>query len=198
MPPTDPRKRLPSADRRQQILEASARLFVERGFEAVTVGDIAITLGISRPTVYSYFPSTESILDALLDARLHTLLNRLEPLLASQPKLPPGSAAPNLIAPVFRFLLEERDTLTLLHSGGGPVFRARQHDFLREVARRLPLDPALPAHDHPHLLLIITTLLDSLAYRAANDPAIHPAELAHALSSFVRGGVRELLEHEAN
>ena len=47
-------------------MQAAALLFVERGFEGVSMADIAQALGVSRPTVYTYFPSPESILDALL------------------------------------------------------------------------------------------------------------------------------------
>ncbi|WP_221090860.1 TetR/AcrR family transcriptional regulator [Deinococcus aquaedulcis] len=187
MPPADSRKRLPSADRRQQILDTAAALFVQRGFEAVGMGDLASALGTSRATVYSHFPSPESILDALLDERLHQLLGRLEPLLAHLPRPVPGG--PGLIEPVFEFLLAERDTLALLHSGGGPSFRARQTHFLSEVARRLPLDPATPGHGDATLLLIVTTLLDALAYRAISDPDLDTAALARTLGAFVRGGV---------
>ncbi|MBZ9713594.1 TetR/AcrR family transcriptional regulator [Deinococcus multiflagellatus] len=192
MPVADPRKRLPSADRRQQILDTAATLFVQRGFEAVGMGDLAGALGTSRATVYSYFPSTESILDALLDERLHRLLTRLEPLLAHLPWQSPG--APGLIEPVFGFLLAERDTLALLHSGGGPSFRDRQTHFLSEVARRLPLDPAVPGHGHAGLLLIITTLLDALAYRVISTPALDAEALARTLGVFVRGGVLATLD----
>lgn len=190
MTASEPRKRLPSADRRQQILEAGAALFVERGFEAVTMGDIAAALGTSRPTIYSYFTSTEAVLDALLEGRLSALLARLEPVLAA-PTAP--GAMPHLIEPVFALLRDERDTLALLHSGGGPTFRARHHRFLNEIARRLPLAPGVPAHGHPTLLLIITTLLDALAYRAATDPDVHEGDLARSLGAFVRGGALELL-----
>lgn len=187
MPAADSRKRLPSADRRQQILDTAAALFVERGFEAVGMGDLAAALGTSRATVYSYFASPEGILDALLGERLLQLLGRLEPLLAHLPR--PGPGSPGLIEPVFQFLLAERDTLALLHSGGGPSFHARQTHFLSEVARRLPLDPATPGHGHATLLLIVTTLLGALAHRAISDPALNPDELARTLGAFVRGGV---------
>ncbi|WP_027482880.1 TetR/AcrR family transcriptional regulator [Deinococcus pimensis] len=193
MTAAEPRKRLPSADRRRQILDAGARLFVERGFEAVTMGDIAAALGTSRPTIYSYFTSPEGILDALLDERLHLLLARLEPLLT--PAAGQGDV-PNVIEPVFDLLLRERDTLALLHSGGGPSFRKRQHDFHDEVARRLPLGSDHPGRAHPTVLLVVTTLLSSLAYRAATDPAVDAAGLARTLRALVRGGVREVLGHD--
>ncbi|MEW6420999.1 MAG: helix-turn-helix domain-containing protein [Deinococcota bacterium] len=189
------RKRLPSADRRQQILDASAVLFIERGYEAVTMGDIAGTLGVSRPTIYSYFTSTEAILDALLTQRLDALLSRLEPLLGG---LSAGTGQPNLIETVFCFLLGEHETLALLHSGGGPIFRARRHAFLKELGTRLQLNPGLRVRLSPALLLILTTLLDSLAFRATTDPDVDREELIRALNAFVRGGLGQLRESAEN
>lgn len=178
-------RRLPSADRRREILHASARLFVERGFEAVTVGDVAAALGISRPAVYSYFPSTGAVLDALLQERLQDLLARLDPLLRRD-----QAADTDLIGTVFRFLLGERKTLALLHSGGGPTFQARRFAFLRELGARLPLNREMPLGRDPALLLIVTTLLDGLAFRATADPQVDPEALARALTAFAHGGLR--------
>ncbi|WP_051935475.1 TetR/AcrR family transcriptional regulator [Deinococcus sp. YIM 77859] len=183
-----PRRRLPSADRRQQILDVSARLFVERGFEAVSMGDIARALGVSRPTIYSYFTSTEGVLAALLDERLHALLARLGPLLAAR------AGQPDLIEAVFSFLRGEEDTLALLHSGSGASFQARRHAFLDDLGARLRHNPDLLAPHDPLLLLIITTLLDSLAYRVVTDPAVDAERLGRTLGAFVRGGVRSSLE----
>ncbi|EYB69282.1 TetR family transcriptional regulator [Deinococcus phoenicis] len=191
----DHRKRLPSADRRQQILDVSARLFVERGYEAVTMGEIARALGVSRPTIYSYFTSTEAVLDVLLQERLHDLLGRLEPLLSGARMRPaPGAEPPSLIAAVFRFLLGECDTLALLHSGGGPTFQARRSAFLNDLGARLQLNPALQIRRNPALLLIVTTLLDSLAFRAATDPGVDTEQLVRSLDAFVRGGVGPWLD----
>lgn len=183
-----PRKRLPSADRRQQILEASARLFVARGFEATGMGEIAQALGVSRPTIYSYFTSTEEVLGALLDERLRDLLARLEPLLAAH------AGQPGLIGPVFHFLLDEHDTLALLHSGSGAEFQARRRRFLDDLGSRLKRSPGLLARQDGDLLLIITTLLDSLAHRAVTDPGLDVRRLTCTLGAFVRGGVQAVLE----
>ncbi|GAA5513903.1 hypothetical protein Dcar01_02652 [Deinococcus carri] len=172
----------------------SARLFVERGYEAVTMGDIASALGISRPTVYSYFASTEAVLEALLAERLRALLERLEPLLGSLDPLSPPAGCPSPLVAIFRFLLGERDTLALLHSGGGPSFRARRHAFLNELGARLQLHPGLHIRRYPALLLIVTTLLDGLAFRATTDPSVDTEQLVESLDTFVRSGVRPWLE----
>lgn len=46
----------------QAILDAAARLFLERGFTATTLGDIAGEVGLARNSLYRYFPDKEHIL----------------------------------------------------------------------------------------------------------------------------------------
>jgi AcrR family transcriptional regulator len=53
-------------DTRTQILEAAARLFVERGFAATSVRDIAAAIGISNPSLYHHFSSKADLLEQLL------------------------------------------------------------------------------------------------------------------------------------
>lgn len=155
------------------------------------MGDIAQALGVSRPTIYSYFTSTEDVLDALLDERLHALLVRLEPLLTAK------AGQPGLIETVFDFLLGEQETLALLHSGTGASFQARRHAFLNDLGTRLQQNLGPLAHLDPTLLLLITTLLDSLTYRVMTDAGIEAKLLARTLGSFVRGGVQAVLEERA-
>jgi AcrR family transcriptional regulator len=46
---------------RQQISDAATTLFIVRGFEHVTVAQIAEVVGVSEKTVYNYFPTKESL-----------------------------------------------------------------------------------------------------------------------------------------
>lgn len=46
----------------RRISDEAMRLFGERGFEAVAVGDIAKAAGVSVPTFYAHYDSKESIL----------------------------------------------------------------------------------------------------------------------------------------
>lgn len=46
---------------RQAIYEAARRLFAERGFERVTVAEVARAANVSEVTVFNYFPSKEDL-----------------------------------------------------------------------------------------------------------------------------------------
>ena len=49
------------AQTRQAIAEAAQRLFAERGFDAVTVADVAREADVSQGTVFNYFPTKEEL-----------------------------------------------------------------------------------------------------------------------------------------
>jgi AcrR family transcriptional regulator len=54
---------------RARIAEVAARLFLERGFEAVTVAQVAREAGVSSVTVFNHFPRKEDLfLDRAVDA----------------------------------------------------------------------------------------------------------------------------------
>ena len=46
---------------RQQIADVAMRLFVQRGFDQVTVAEVAAEAGVSEKTVFNYFPTKEDL-----------------------------------------------------------------------------------------------------------------------------------------
>jgi AcrR family transcriptional regulator len=46
---------------RQEIVNEAMRLFVTRGFEGVTVAEVAAAAGVSEKTVFNYFPTKEDL-----------------------------------------------------------------------------------------------------------------------------------------
>jgi AcrR family transcriptional regulator len=49
---------------REQISGAALRLFAERGFEEVTIAEVADTADVSQKTVFNYFPTKEDLVYA--------------------------------------------------------------------------------------------------------------------------------------
>jgi len=54
-------------DTKQHILEKSLELFSTKGYDAVSVGEIAKAVGIKAPSLYNHFPSKQAIFDAILE-----------------------------------------------------------------------------------------------------------------------------------
>ncbi|GHF93963.1 TetR family transcriptional regulator [Deinococcus piscis] len=183
-------RRLSAEDRRTQILDMAAELFIQRGFESVGMADLAQALRISRPTIYTYFASTEDMLDALLEARLEGLPGRLHPYLHSP------TDSETAFDRLFLALLEERDLLMLLHSGGGPLFRQKRRTFLQALESRLQL-AELPRAQRSgpagqQLIFLMIHLLSSAAYAELTEEPFDPRALAATLGTFVGGGIRAL------
>lgn len=55
-------------DTRQKILDKSLELFSARGYDSVSVGDIAKAVGIKAPSLYNHFPSKRAIFDAIVES----------------------------------------------------------------------------------------------------------------------------------
>ena len=52
---------------KQKILDTALRLFSERGYDTVGVGDIAKEVGIKAPSLYNHYPSKQAIFDAIVE-----------------------------------------------------------------------------------------------------------------------------------
>ena len=77
MPATTHPKNAPRFDRTAAaILDAAAHVFSEQG-TAATLADVAAAAGVSRATLYRYYPNREALLKALAAHALTELANRL-------------------------------------------------------------------------------------------------------------------------
>ena len=52
--------------KRQQILDGARRCFLALGFDAASMNDIVKAAGVSKGTVYAYFPSKEKLFEAMV------------------------------------------------------------------------------------------------------------------------------------
>jgi AcrR family transcriptional regulator len=60
--------------RPQELLEAALDLFVEKGFAATRSEEVASRAGVSKGTLYLYFPSKEELFKAVVRQNLSTLI----------------------------------------------------------------------------------------------------------------------------
>ncbi|WP_372451630.1 TetR/AcrR family transcriptional regulator [Glycomyces salinus] len=71
------RVRLPRSERRAQLLQAAQEVFVQHGYHATSMDDIAERAGVSKPVLYQHFSSKLELYLALLDGRASELVNRI-------------------------------------------------------------------------------------------------------------------------
>ena len=67
MSTTPKRRRLPPEQRRAQLLDAAGDLFAERGYEEVSVEDIARAADVQRGLVHHYFGGRKDVYLALVE-----------------------------------------------------------------------------------------------------------------------------------
>jgi len=78
----EPSRRRRKEARPQELLDAALDLFVEKGFAATKIDDVAARAGVSKGTVYLYFPSKEELLKAVIRHNLSLTIARVDDLVA--------------------------------------------------------------------------------------------------------------------
>ena len=72
------RVRMSGQQRREQLLDVGRKLFAEKGFEAVSVEEIAAKAGVSKPVVYEHFGGKEGLYAVLVDREMNHLLDSIQ------------------------------------------------------------------------------------------------------------------------
>lgn len=79
---TAPRWRRRKEARPQEIVDAALEVFSERGFAAARLDDVAARAGVSKGTLYLYFPNKEELFKAVVRAAIIPNIEMAERLLA--------------------------------------------------------------------------------------------------------------------
>lgn len=67
--------RLPRGERREQLLEAASEVFVDRGYHAASMDEIADRAGVSKPVLYQHFSSKLDLYLAVLAQHVEILVS---------------------------------------------------------------------------------------------------------------------------
>lgn len=76
-------QRLPRMQRRAQLLEAAQVVFVDKGYHAAGMEDIAECARVSKPVLYQHFPGKLELYLALVDKHTASLVELVESALTS-------------------------------------------------------------------------------------------------------------------
>lgn len=82
-PPTRPRLRERYDRRRQNVLDASARVFAERGYHGTSMNDLVEATGLAAGGLYHYIGNKEKLLLSLFSQLMDPLLEQAEAIVAT-------------------------------------------------------------------------------------------------------------------
>jgi len=183
--------RMSAEQRREQLLDVTKGIVVERGFHAVSIEGVAREAGISRPIVYGHFDDLAGLLDALVAREGARALGQLAEVLP--PALARSDPQERLVAALGGYLgAVQADPgtwrLVLVHSEGAPAVLheaiargraavvAQLTAALEHGGRGLDApDPELAAH-------LLSALADEAARLLLADPERYPRERVLALA----------------
>lgn len=181
--------------RDQQILEAAADLFLERGFKNVTLDEIGAKLGITGPAIYRHFSSKDELLASLFDQAMDNLL-----LLIGQADKSdnPSKVLDSLVRAQVRFAVTDHRLVSIYtresRSLSGewrrlPLRRERKHiDRWVEV-----LEAAYPKRSHAELLSVTHACIGmSLSVAYWTREALQTPDLEGLLYDLVKGALSAL------
>ncbi|MBO0815767.1 MAG: TetR family transcriptional regulator [Actinobacteria bacterium] len=162
---------------RQLIADTAWRLFADRGFDGVTVAEIAREARVAEATVFNYFASKED----LFYGRLGAFAARLTGAVSTRP------AGEPVLAAFRRALLDDGGLLEQVEAGDAKAL-AR----LRTVNRVIAASPALRAREQQ----ILSQTADSIAVvLAAETGAAEDDPRPQVAASALMGTHRALLDY---
>jgi AcrR family transcriptional regulator len=160
------------AKTRQAIAEAAQRLFAERGFDAVTVAEVAREADVSQGTVFNYFPTKEELFYSGMVVFEAQLVDAVR-------ERPPGES---VLAAFRRFVLE----------GTSRLAREDVADVIETAGRIVTASSALQARERA----IVAEYTDALAALLAEETGAGADDVEpHAAASALMGVQRALVAH---
>ncbi|MBX6420982.1 MAG: TetR/AcrR family transcriptional regulator [Sinobacteraceae bacterium] len=113
------RGRLRREQRWQQLLDVALRLFIRRGYQGTSIGDLARAAGVTRPIIYHHFGSKDGIYLACLRQARQDLERRM--MVAGSRGQGLAERLRNGIEAYFAFVEDEGDAWGMLFGGGVAV-----------------------------------------------------------------------------
>ena len=106
------RTRLPRAEREQQVLDIAHARFAEHGFAAVTMEDVAVAAGVTKPLLYAYFGNKERLYLACMERAGEALFATVGAAVSDAAS--PADALRRGLHAFFAFVDEDRDAWRVL------------------------------------------------------------------------------------
>jgi TetR/AcrR family transcriptional repressor of mexJK operon len=156
---TLPRRQQNRLNRERAILDAALKVFAAQGYTGASMDAVAAEAGVTKPTLYSYFPSKESLFQAMMLGKRDAMLDVFE-----------HPSDQGMVADLLVFAWAYADTVMR------PEMLALARLIIGEVQRFPEIGRAYQASGPDHLLRGIMRYLDG--QRRAGRLEFEDAELA--------------------
>lgn len=195
-----PHGRVPRAVRKQQVLHAAEALFVERGFAAASMDELARRVGVSKPVIYDLVGSKEQLFGELAAAEAQALAAEVERAVGSSDE--PGSRLYAGALAFFRFAERRRAAWDALYTADSAPVSAELTAVRRFHARSIAALLARGAADlgKPADPLVldaaaqgINGAFEALAAWWKEHPDVRAEALASLATALVARGLEGLL-----
>lgn len=181
---------------REQLLDAAARVFAQRGYSGASINEIASEAGFSKGALYWNFASKEELFFALLDERID---QRIRALFEKTDAVPNDQGVENRVSLGLSTVLEqERDLVLLFHeysamAARDPRLRAKyveRNDMLRKGLMQAFDDRDVPlALEGRDIATAVIALADGLSIEQLTNPDAVPKELFGQILSLIFDGL---------
>jgi len=164
---------------RDRLVAAARTVFEERGFDATRMGDIAAAAGVSHGTVYTWFPTKEDVLHAVVDSITERMYDVL--------------STPDITDPIERISVAN-DRYLEVHGQTARLMQVVAQAAVVDESFRAVLTDLRRTHADRVAKTIIKLQKDGVAPRGL-DPRISAAALCAMVEGFAKhwmGGEGEL------
>ncbi|MDX8531709.1 TetR/AcrR family transcriptional regulator [Mesorhizobium sp. VK25A] len=148
-------------DRVAALMAAAAELFVEKGFDATTMTEIAAKAGAAIGTLYLFFPTKQAVAQAILAQNAEALSAELDDLRDRTQGMSAAEIADWLFARLGAFMAGHPAYSALLDLPGDDGWRRAMRGRRRSQIATLfaAADPPLPAGQAERLAVIVPQLM---------------------------------------
>lgn len=181
------------------LLAAASDCFVEKGFDATTMTEVAARAGASIGSLYQFFPTKEALAEALIAQHAEGLNGHMERLVAQAPGWTTEELAARLIRAFADYRRQHPSFVVLAEAAGslpsmlGRTIRQRMRDYLSQILAIHA--PGIPAGELRPAAMVVQQLMKAAVALDGEQPAAMRKAAQNQLQKALSLYLGELASH---
>jgi len=181
------------------LLSAASECFVEKGFDATTMTEIAARAGASIGSLYQFFPTKEALAEALITHHANGLNEHMEQLVAQTSTWTTEELAARLLRTFADYRKQHPSFVALVEVAGslpsmlGRTIRQRMRDYLSQILAIHA--PGIPAGELRPAAMVVQQLMKAAVALDGEQPASLRKAAQNQLQQALSLYLKELASH---